>query len=436
MVTPNFPPYAMAGAARTGALARHWAAQGVHVYVLGAQTDNAHGLHNALEHDHIIAEFLPVDKDAASRGNAAADSRPQIHKNPGALRQLIWGLRALPDRYHPHWTQRAAQRGAEMAKDYQIDLIYSSGPPHSVHIAAADIKRATGLPWICEQRDLWVGNPFAGRPWITETLNKRLADKALRLADAFVGVTEGTVAVLKNQHVADVLLAYNGLDPADFDGVPEEGVPEEGAPEERASKEADAPAPLDPEKLTIVHPGVIYADKRDPAPLFAAVASLDAAARAAIRMIFFHDEYDYVRNLAAAHGVSAQVEFRAMMPRHEVLALERQADLLLLAHWDDPRGDAIIPGKVFEYIGARRTIIATGSPNSEVAQIVRKGNFGLSGATPDEIAAHLTYWLEQKRAHNGRLPDLPAGPTAEFTRARQFEKIDALVSQTLEKTAA
>ena len=148
-------------------------------------------------------------------------------------------------------------------------------------------------------------------------------------------------------------------------------------------------------------------------------------------MIFFHDEYDYVRGLAQTYGVMDQVEFRPMVPRHDVLALERQADLLLLAHWDDPRGDAIIPGKVFEYIGARRPIIATASASSEVAQIVRQGNFGLSGATPDEIAAHLSYWIEEKHKAGGRVPDLPAEPIADFTRDRQFEKVDALINQIL-----
>lgn len=421
LVTPNFPPFAMAGAARTGALARHWAAQGIKVHVLSARNDDAHGLHNALDNPHITAEFLPLVQDymAGEDGPAATENSPKVRKDPGTLRRLIWGLRALPDRYHPYWTARAVQRGTAIAAEQHIDLIYSSGPPHSVHIAAADIKRATALPWICEQRDLWVGNPFVVRPWITEALNKRLSNKSLPLADAFVGVTQGTVADLESRHDAEVLLAYNGYDSADFDGI----------------DNTDNVGPLDADKLTIVHPGVIYTERRDPGPLFAAVASLADNVRGSIRMIFFHDEYDYVMDMAKAHGVTGQLEFRPMIPRHEVLALERQADVLLLAHWDNPLGDAIIPGKIFEYIGARRPIIATGSPNSEVAQIMRKGNFGLSGASPDEIAAHLIYWLEEKRKAGGRVPDLPAEPIDDFTRQRQFVKIDGLINRILERDA-
>ena len=56
----------MAGAARTGALARHWARQNVHVHILSARNDDAHGLHDALENDHIHPEFLAIDREAAS----------------------------------------------------------------------------------------------------------------------------------------------------------------------------------------------------------------------------------------------------------------------------------------------------------------------------------------------------------------------------------
>ena len=40
----------------------------------------------------------------------------------------------------------------------------------------------------------------------------------------------------------------------------------------------DVPAPLDPERLTIIHAGLIYAERRDPKALFEAIER-DQAAR-------------------------------------------------------------------------------------------------------------------------------------------------------------
>jgi hypothetical protein len=96
LVTPNFPPFAMAGAARTGALARYWAGQGANVHVLSARNDDAHGLHNALDNDNIMAEFLPIAQDDIAgqprQAPVAAAHSSKIRKDPGPLRRLIFRI--------------------------------------------------------------------------------------------------------------------------------------------------------------------------------------------------------------------------------------------------------------------------------------------------------------------------------------------------------
>lgn len=427
MVTPNFPPYAMAGAARTGALARHWARQGRRVTVLAAAMPGAHGIHKSLDIDGIIPEFLPIDRDGADAGSGEASPAkpPALHRPktsmPGPLRRILWDLQAMPDRYNPHWAERAATRGIALAREAvaagAAPLIYSSGPPNSAHIVAAKIKQATGLRWISEQRDLWIDNPYTSHHWLTEMFNNRMARRILPAADAFVGVTQTAVAELEHHFAAPVRLAYNGLDPEDF-------------------AETAPPAPYDAERLTIIHAGVIYAGRRDPRPLFAALALLPAAQSAKVRILFFHDEYDYVTRLAKEYDVLSSVEFRALLPREEILQLERQVDILLVCRSHDSKGAGVIPGKVFEYIGARRPMLAIGSEQGEAVDIIRAGNFGLISNDPQEIAAQLVQWLEQKQAHGGRVPDLPEAPTKDYVRTLQFAKVDALIDQVLGRNVA
>lgn len=421
MVTPNFPPFAMAGAARTGALAAHWARAGRHVSVLAAAMPGAHGIHKSLDVEGIAPEFLPVDREgqhgipsqtADAHDIARAAPKPKMRAVPGPLRRILWDLQAMPDRYNPHWVDRAAARGIEIVREKSPALIYSSGPPNSAHMVAARIKAATGLPWISEQRDLWIDNPYTSHHWLTEISNNRLARRILPDADAFVGVTKGAVAELKRHFDAPVLLAYNGLDPDDFAAT-------------------DTPEPYDAARLTMIHAGVIYAGRRDPAPLFAAIAQLGPQQAAKIRIIFFHDEYDYVTQLAEQYDVLGSVEFRALVPREEILQLERQVDVLLVCRSHDARGAGVIPGKLFEYIGARRPMLAMGSEIGEAVDILRAGNFGLVSNDPQVIAAQLSSWLAEKEANGGRIPDLPEAPTKDYVRALQFEKVDMLIDQVL-----
>lgn len=123
------------------------------------------------------------------------------------------------------------------------------------------------------------------------------------------------------------------------------------------------------------------------------------------------------------------IEICRPVPRAEILRIERGADVLLLCRWADPRDDGIIPGKVFEYIGARRPILAVGSTTGEAAQIIRGGDFGLVSNSPMEIAEQLRRWMTEKRACDGRLPDLPQDATHAFLREAQFETINPLLER-------
>jgi len=126
------------------------------------------------------------------------------------------------------------------------------------------------------------------------------------------------------------------------------------------------------------------------------------------------------------------IEICPPVPRREILRIERAADVLLLSRWADPRDDGVIPGKLFEYIGARRPILAIGSTTGEAAEIVRSGPFGLVSNSPMEIAEQLLAWIGEKRAAGGRLPDLPAAPTRRYLREAQFRRIDPLITELAE----
>ena len=87
-ISPNFPPYAQAGAARTGALARHWVEQGHEVTVIGARIGAANGIHSGLDHEHLTAIMLPVEKLPAAEGTPAPSAAPDKPvSRPSRLRQ-------------------------------------------------------------------------------------------------------------------------------------------------------------------------------------------------------------------------------------------------------------------------------------------------------------------------------------------------------------
>lgn len=422
-VTGYYPPHAPAGAVRPPKLVKHWVAAGHDVRVIAIDNRNL-GATLVAEADATVAH-LPWQP--GHRPAPAAQAAPAVA--PGSeyatrptgflarLKQIYRQSQVTPDRY-AGWVAPAVAQGEAWARaGWRPDLIYSSGPPQRGHVVAAGLARRLSAPWVAELRDLWVGNPYVELAAPIRWQSERLGRQTLGAAQAFVAVTEGAAAELRHQHPGrPVEVAMNGFDPEDFAGM-------------------DSVPPLDPHNLTIIHAGVIYAGRRDPTALIKAIALLPAADRARIRVRFYHDEFGFVRELVAAHGVEAQVEMLPLVPRAEILRVERQADVLLLCRWADRQDDAVIPGKVFEYIGARRPILAVGSETGEASDIVRAGPFGLVSNDPAAIAAQLSRWLVEKDKAGGRLPDLPAGPTAPYGRAGAFARIDAFLARIAPATA-
>lgn len=426
MITFNFPPFAMPGAVRTGALAKHWAEQGWDVHIISVRDCRSAGLHKAIEHKNIHTQFIdydtnnlkPVDANLSSLTNKNTKpngiNTPRTSTSPAStFRRFLWAISAIPDRFHPKCANQVVKQAIKLVKEVNPEFIYSSAPPNSAHIAAAKVKAATGLPWICEQRDLWIDNPYNNTNIINRMLNNKIGKATLQKADAFVCVTDYAVKKTRKAFSVPVALAYNGFDPHEF------------------NIDQNSQKPYDPERLTIVHAGIVYADRRDPSALFAAIALMTPEEAAQIRVIFFHDEFTYASQIAEKYGVMDSVEFRGFAPREEILALERAVDILLLCRWNDPRDDGIIPGKIFEYIGARRTVLAIGSENGEASDIIRKGGFGYISNDPKNIAKQLRSWLDAKKKAGGRLPDLPQQPTQDYKRNKQFVKLDHYIDDIL-----
>jgi hypothetical protein len=209
---------------------------------------------------------------------------------------------------------------------------------------------------------------------------------------------------------APVVLSYNGYDPNDF-------------------QDRGPPEPFDRERLTILHAGVIYPGRRDPTPLFRAIAALGADA-GRVRCLFYGDENESIAPLAESCGIRQWVEIGGILRRSEILSLERAVDILLECHWQDSSGDGVIPGKLFEYIGARRPILSLGSPTAEAAVIVRENGLGVASNDPEEIRKMLVDCLRTKQ-QTGRLPDLADAADSRFERRHQFQAIDNLIHEVL-----
>jgi hypothetical protein len=410
MVAGFFPPHAPQAATRAPSFARWLLQSGHDVRVIAAANADwapiaTHGLPEG------IVTFSPIDQGRLSLRQPWRDAgrlwtEAVADGMAGRLAALAAAALPYPDK-RVGWLRHALAAADRVIAEWQPDVVFATAPPVTTLLAGCLIARRHRLPWVAEYRDLWVDHPYYTASPLRRLLDRMVESWMLRSVSGIVTVTEGWRTLLAKKLPVPVCLALNGFD---ADELP---------------PETEGPSPGLP--LTLLYAGSLYGNKRDPSPLLQALAAMGATADQ-VRMIFHVDEAQRIHRLEAALKIGNAVEINGLIARERVLALQQGADVLVLLRWEDPSEDSVIPGKLFEYIGAGRPILAVGRPTGEVAEIIRRDGLGLVSTDPGAIAAWLRAAIEAKRTI-GSLPGIPPAVRATHARAAQFRRIEALLEQ-------
>jgi glycosyltransferase involved in cell wall biosynthesis len=226
--------------------------------------------------------------------------------------------------------------------------------------------------WIADFRDGWTFHPW--RPPFPTEFQRRL-DR--RLERAVVQGAERTIVV--EQPVGDDFRARLGVDA---------GYVPNGWDPELASEVEQAQVPALPDgKLTLVHTGKLSGEwGRSPAPLFEALHRLrerDPELAARLQLILAGRLDQAEERLIQRAGIDDLVRHVGMLRRPEAMALQRRADVLVLL--TSPTLVWELPGKVFEYFGAGRPILALAAGN-EAARVIEETRSGWV-VPPNDVAA-------------------------------------------------
>ena len=340
LVSFYFPPAGGGGVQRPLKLAQYLPALGIETHVLAP--DDPQWIHRD--------EALRVPTQAwvhRARYLGPSGRKPaeELHGKQGLARMTtqarLFGRRALvPDENVP-WNLTAIPAAIKLVRKHDIDVVITTSPPNSIHLIGAAVKRATGARWVADLRD----SPIAHVHRRSESAAVRAKEKVdvgvaklvARSADAIVCVADFIADEVRSlEPRGRVVTIPNGSDFDDFEGL-------DYTPGER---------------LRLTHTGSFFG-KRDPRPFLQAFhdSGVDATAR------FLGDFRSADREWAEQLDLGSRLELIPYAPRATSLALQRDSEALLLLIPDaGGRGKGVLSGKVFEYLAARRPILAARSP--------------------------------------------------------------------------
>jgi len=288
-------------------------------------------------------------------------NRPRGQRVSASERMAEWvrGTLFVPDA-RVGWLLTGVGPAIRFAREFGADIVYSSSPPYTCALLGRSIARGAGIPWVPELRDPWTEFLSAPRrPEPARGFDRRLERSvyhdAPRLVIAWSGIAADLRGKYPDEDASKFRLVPNGYDAEDMSGV----------------------EPVQNSQFTVVYTGSLYG-VRNPETLLEAVGRLLARGdmdpdRVRIRFIgrFGEDVRAMFRNPDVAHVV----EERGYLPHAQSVSELLGAHALLLVVDDVPGSEHIVPGKVFEYLGARRPVLAVG-PDGDVAELVRSVGAG------------------------------------------------------------
>jgi glycosyltransferase involved in cell wall biosynthesis len=372
-----------------------------------------------------------------------------VHRVPGPEPAPSLGWRGRAERWvglepwSGWWIDGAVRAGRDAASG-GIDLVYTWLAPYETTVAAARLAHELGVPWVADLGDPWALDEMVVYP---TALHRRhaLAQMRLRLASAAAIVMSTPEAAARLRaafpelaHIP-VVASGNGFDARDF---------------------APPVAPRADGAFRIVHTGYLHTAlgrrHRHAARLRrlagGTVRGVDFLTRShvylleAVERLVAHDPELGARvavHLAGvlsaddrdAAGSSPHVKLHGYLSHRETLQLMRTADLLFLPMHELPSGlrATIVPGKTYEYLAARRPILAA-VPEGDARDILAEAGNALIVRPSDVEGMRRAIARQLRRARAGH--PLATEPRPHVLARYEYGALAAEIAAVFDRVAA
>lgn len=237
--------------------------------------------------------------------------------------------------------------------EHHIDVVITTGPPHSLHLIGLELKRKLNIKWIADFRDPWTDiyyNSSFKMSASTMKKHKQLETDVLNESSAVI-TTNGKLNELFSERTnTDVTLITNGYDNEVLKN--ENFIRNQG--------------------FTLDYIGYLPQES-NPYSLWKALQELcdeDSDFKNDLKINITGDINAVILKSIKDFQLSSITNFRGYVSHEEAVKMQKSAQVLLILVAKSEESRQITPGKIFECLQAKRPILAVGPTNGGAAEIL------------------------------------------------------------------
>ena len=293
-------------------------------------------------------------KASAPHSGFANETKPNFIQK---ISRFVRGNFFIPDSRRG-WNKYALKQAEKLIKEEQIDTIITTSPPHSTQLIGYKLKKKIpGLCWVADLRDPWTDIYYYNQFYHTsaaKALDASYEKKVLLLADKLVTVSEQVKRLYEqkvSKNITDKFtIIPNGYDNEDF--------------------EFKGNLKDDDKLINIVYTGTM-------SETYINNSFIDVFNKLA-------KEYNFLKLTLVgdiSENISKLINPKSLnnigyVPHKDSVKYLSNADLLLLIIPKIKDNEGILTGKLFEYLGSSKSIIAVGPTLGDAASIISECNAG------------------------------------------------------------
>jgi glycosyltransferase involved in cell wall biosynthesis len=305
---------------------------------------------NTLEPLKLYSLITTGDKTAGIPSGHITTGKRSFFKK---LSTYVRGNLFIPDA-RIGWNRYALKKARKIISEQKIDIIVTTGPPHSTHLIGLELQKEFSIKWIADLRDPWTDiyyNKILNRTDKTEKIDKSLEQQVLNKADVVLTVGFKLKELLQKKVVNNhdkFHHIYNGYDSFLMQKIPVETQ----------------------SYFEITFIGILTLAQPYASIIKIISKFLEEIPDANIKICLAGNIQNDILNELTDKFTSSKILHQGYVQHAEAIRLMKRSQLLINLLADMAESQILISGKQMEYIATGNPILCIGNTKGESALIL------------------------------------------------------------------